>query len=169
MPARMDSTRTARGDAPAPASGPVCLTVVKGPDLGLRFELSRGTAIVGSGSGADLKLSDPTVSRQHLRLELARDGIRAVDLGSRNGTFLAGARIQEARILAGSRLKLGDTELAVDPLGTQRVSPGSKTALHGLLGQSAAMREVIATLERVAPTDATVLLQGETGTGKEVA
>ncbi|MBK7861786.1 MAG: sigma 54-interacting transcriptional regulator [Archangiaceae bacterium] len=156
----------ARGHSPAVA---VAIVVVTGPDSGQRFELTRGSALVGSLDTCDLVLTDPTVSRQHLRLELLDDGLKATDLKSRNGVYFNGSRLSEAHLPLGARLKLGDTELRIDALDRQRPAPGTQTEYHGLAGSSAAMREVISTVQKVAPTRGTVLIQGETGTGKEVA
>ncbi len=125
--------------------------------------------MIGTLPECDLVLTDPTVSRQHLRVELKADGLRVVDLKSRNGIDLNGVRISDAMVPLGGRLKLGDTELRVDALGQSRPQPGVDTEFHGLLGASGAMRELISTVQKVAPTDATVLVQGETGAGKDVA
>ncbi len=161
-------TRTARGSA-TPAPRPVSVLVVSGPDRGARLELRQGTAVIGTQEGCDLKLSDGTVSRQHLRLVLKPDGLQAVDLNSRNGVFFNGARIKEANVPVGAVLRVGESELRIDALGFERPQPGSRTELFGLYGQSSVMREMISTLEKAARTDATILLQGETGSGKEVA
>ncbi len=161
-------TRTARGSS-TPAPRPVSVLVVSGPDRGARLELRQGTAVIGTLAGCDLQLTDETVSRQHLRLVLKPEGLQAVDLNSHNGVFFDGARIKDAGVPLGAVLRIGETELRIDALGLERPEPGSRTELHGLFGQSSVMREMISTLEKVAPTDTTVLLQGETGSGKEVA
>jgi transcriptional regulator with GAF, ATPase, and Fis domain len=153
-------------------SGPsvaVAIVVVTGPDRGQRLELTHGSALIGTLETCDLQLTDPTVSRQHLKLELLDEGLKAIDLKSRNGVWFNGSKLTEALLPLGARLHLGDSELRIDPLDRQRPVPGHQTEYHGLLGQSSAMREVISTVEKVAPTRGTVLIQGETGTGKEVA
>ncbi len=161
-------TKGVPGREPAPAVA-VAVVVVSGPDAGSRLELARGSALVGTLDTCDLVLTDPTVSRQHLKLELLTDGLRATDLKSRNGVWFNGSKLTEAVLPLGARLQLGDTELRIDPLDRPKPAPGRETEYHGLLGGSAAMREVISTVKKVAPTKGTVLIQGETGTGKEVA
>ena len=145
------------------------IVVVAGPDRGARAELHQGSLLVGSLDSCDLKLTDPTVSRQHARLELRTAGLHVTDLRSHNGTVFNGSRITEAIVPLGARLKVGESELRVDALGRERPSPGGRSEYFGLAGGSAAMRELIAQVEKVAPTPTTVLLHGETGTGKEVA
>ena len=66
-------------------------------------------------------------------------------------------------------LKVGEIEIAVRPaVRSVEVMPSDKTWFGGAIGQSLAMRSIFGILERIAPTDATVLLEGETGTGKDV-
>jgi two-component system, NtrC family, nitrogen regulation response regulator GlnG len=161
-------TKSAGRRAPTPASA-VSIVVVTGPDAGQRLELTQGSAIIGSQQGCDLLLTDETVSRQHLKIELGASGVKAIDLKSRNGVFIDGARITEATVPLGTRLMLGDTELRIDALGASPRATTADTEFHGLVGASGAMREVMWTLKSVAPTDSTVLISGETGAGKDVA
>jgi DNA-binding NtrC family response regulator len=124
---------------------------------------------MGSAQGVDVVIADPAVSRLHLELEARDDGVWARDLGSRNGTFIEGVLVQSARVPDGGKLQVGSTTLVVsyapsptpvDLWATERFGP--------LLGRSVAMRELFARLAKIAPTDSTVLVQGETGTGKEL-
>jgi len=146
---------------------PVRLVVLAGPDAGLQLEVREGTVLVGTHADCQLKLTDPGVSRRHLSLELTTTRVRVADLGSKNGTRYLGARLTRLEIPLGGSLELGATTLAVLPL----LRPGAlseKQALGELLGRSAPMRRLFAQLEQVAPTDASVLVRGETGTGKEL-
>jgi two-component system, NtrC family, response regulator GlrR len=123
---------------------------------------------IGSHPGNDLVLRDPTVSRFHLELEAEHLGYRVRDLESTNGTSVNGVRVLDAVLPAAATLRLGQVTLQFR-LTPDRVSLPTHTRAEffGLLGRSALMRELFSTLERVAPTDATVLIEGESGTGKE--
>jgi transcriptional regulator with GAF, ATPase, and Fis domain len=124
---------------------------------------------IGKASDNDLVLSDDTVSRHHCELTRSSDGVRVRDLGSTNGTKVQGARVTEALVLPGSVLKVGEVEIALRPAARHvEMMPSDRTRFGDALGQSLAMRTVFGILESIARTDATVLLEGETGTGKDV-
>src|SRR5450432_2873828 len=124
---------------------------------------------IGMAPENDLVLPDDTVSRHHCELTRAADGVHVHDLGSTNGTKLQGARVTEAVVQPGVVLKVGEIEIAVRlAVRSVEVMPSDKTWFGGAIGQSLAMRSIFGILERIAPTDATVLLEGETGTGKDV-
>jgi transcriptional regulator with GAF, ATPase, and Fis domain len=128
-----------------------------------------GQTSIGKAPDNDLVLSDDTVSRHHCELLRAPDGVHVRDLDSTNGTRVDGTRIREATLHAGQVLKVGEVEISIRPT-QQRVEllPSDKTSFGGAIAQSLAMRTIFGVLERIAPTDATVLLEGETGTGKDV-
>ncbi len=145
---------------------PVRLLVVEGPDAGKEALVTEGTAVVGSAEGCSLRLSDEAVSRRHLSVELLGTRVRVKDLGSKNGTKHLSNRFDALELPLGSTVELGKTRLALLP----KVSEGrlsEKDELAGLLGRSVAMKRLFAQLEQVAPTDAAVLIHGETGSGKE--
>ncbi|HEX3769690.1 MAG TPA: sigma 54-interacting transcriptional regulator [Polyangiaceae bacterium] len=124
---------------------------------------------IGKAPDNDLVLADDTVSRHHCELTRAPDGLHVRDLGSTNGTKVQGARVTEAVVQPGVVLKVGEIEIAVRmAVRSVEVMPSDKTWFGGAFGQSLAMRSIFGILERIAPTDATVLLEGETGTGKDV-
>jgi DNA-binding NtrC family response regulator len=146
------------------------LTVMEGPDRGRELVARRGVLSVGTASDNDLVVTDDSVSRRHLEIRLRTDEVRAIDLRSTNGTYVDGVRIVECVLSAGSLIRIGSTAIRASRIEEPVIVPISgRDRFGGLLGQSAAMRQVFAVLERVAPTEATVLIQGETGTGKEVA
>lgn len=129
--------------------------------------------VVYLGSSPDNRfvVDDPAVSRQHCRIEVDRQGHRIVDLDSKNGTFVDGLRVRDAYLPAGgATLELGTTQVLFRPAPEQvEVLFSSENRFGRLLGESLEMREIFGMLARVAPTDATVLVEGESGTGKELA
>jgi len=146
------------------------LTVVDGPDAGRVWTAGGPRVIVGTHESADLQLSDRSVSRFHCEIFM-RDGRTKVrDLNSSNGTRVDTVRVDTAELVAGCVLILGRTRLSFDYGASDIEVPASERDRFGLLiGRSTAMRTAFAILERAAETDATVLLEGETGTGKEAA
>jgi transcriptional regulator with PAS, ATPase and Fis domain len=141
----------------------------KGP-LGNESAVIDGSATVGSAPRAQLVVADPLVSRIHCELFVRGDGLWVRDLDSRNGTFVDGVRVECARVDVGHALRLGATELRVVPGQEQRdVDLWPDETFGRLVGRSVAARELFAKLARIAGTSSTVLLRGETGTGKELA
>ncbi|MDB4945970.1 MAG: Response regulator of zinc sigma-54-dependent two-component system [Labilithrix sp.] len=126
--------------------------------------------LVGSSAGSGLVLGNPTVSRIHAELEVREDGLWVRDLGSRNGTFVDGLQVTGARIPDKSRVRFGSLEVLVDYRTAQvhHVDLWPSNEFRKLVGRSVRMRELFATLARIAPMDASVLVYGETGTGKEL-
>jgi transcriptional regulator with GAF, ATPase, and Fis domain len=151
----------------APASG-IHVIVLSGSAKGTSKVLGEKLRI-GKAPDNDLVLADDTVSRHHCELTRANDGVHVRDLGSTNGTKVAGARVSEAVVGAGTVLKVGEVEVALRPaVRNVEVLPSDKTWFGAAIGHSLAMRTIFGVLERIAKTDATVLLEGETGTGKDV-
>ncbi len=125
--------------------------------------------VVGSAAKAELVVSDVAVSRIHADLELRTDGVWVRDLGSRNGTFVEGVQVEIARVPDGGRVRVGSTTLTVNRATVATpVDLWASDRFGPLLGRSQKMRELFARLSRIAATDSTVLIQGETGTGKEL-
>jgi DNA-binding NtrC family response regulator len=151
------------GDAKVEA---VLVEAVEGPAKGARRQLAAGMISVGSADGCDLVLTDPAVSRQHLSVELLAGGVRVRDLGSRNGTTYLGAKIEEAKVPVGGSVRLGRTILRFTP-ASQPAPVSEKEQLHGLIGRSLAMQRLFALLEKLGPQESTVLIRGETGSGKD--
>lgn len=146
------------------------LLVVEGPDAGRAVALGSEPVRVGTREGCALRLTDPRVSGEHLEVRADGTGFVVRDLESRNGTLYEGSKLREVRAPPGATFKLGRSFLRIQPEGQPwEVAPSQARRFGELVGESLGMRELFAVLERVAPSDATVLLQGETGTGKELA
>lgn len=143
------------------------VVVVEGRDEGIAVERRGGTIVVGCHPNADLVLSDPAVSRYHAELRLLPEGVFVMDLGSRNGTKVSGARVDRALLPPGGTFRVGKTKLSVRP-EDDRVKVGGADSFGAFATKTHATRRVLAQLRLVAPTDATVLIEGETGTGKEL-
>ena len=133
-------------------------------------ELRKPRSSVGQQPANDVVIEDPTVSRFHCEILLDEGSARVRDLESRNGTFVDGTRIGEAWLRDGAELRLGRTMLRARFEDERVVQPLSeRSELGSLCGESVAMRAAFSLLEKAAVTDATVLVEGETGTGKEGA
>lgn len=113
-------------------------------------------------------VADRAVSRLHCELAAEADGLWIRDLGSRNGCYVNGVRVVEARVPAGSTIRLGTTDILVayDPPEPPE-GLWTEPTFGGLIGYSAAMREVFAQVAAVAKSDTPVILEGEAGTGKK--
>jgi len=150
-------------------SGRGRLLIVKGPDRGEAIAIAELTLTVGSGAGNDVLLSDPTISRRHLAIEPTPDGVMLRDLGSTNGSFVQGARFQELTLGFGTEVTIGQTTLKYVPSEEQlELAPSEEESYGSLAGRDPKLRKLFRLLADVAASDATVLIEGETGTGKEL-
>jgi DNA-binding NtrC family response regulator len=147
----------------------VRVEVVSGPEAGTSVDVAGQTLKVGTAEDNQLVLTDDSVSRVHCELEPVAGGMRVRDMGSTNGVFANGVRLYDAVLPFDARLRLGDTELALSALAeTVEREQTTRDRFGDLLGASPRMRELFADLERIAATDVTLLIEGETGTGKDV-
>jgi len=145
------------------------LDVIDGPDRGLTKTFSAPAIVIGRAN-ADLQLDDRRVSALHAELRLDDAGFRLRDLGSTNGTFVGNLRVIEALIAPNTTIVLGDTTVRFLPLDASFELPlATVDHLAGFVGGGIAMRRMYELIARYAATDATVLVTGETGSGKEVA
>jgi transcriptional regulator with GAF, ATPase, and Fis domain len=145
------------------------LVAVEGPSRGLRVPVQEGVARVGSAPANHLRLNDPTVSRLHCEVRVRPEGIAVTDCGSTNGTFVEGVRLERGEVQPGALVRLGASAFRIDDAGGAVSLPVSDRASFGeCIGASLEMRRLYAILERVAGGTLTVLVQGETGTGKDV-
>jgi transcriptional regulator with GAF, ATPase, and Fis domain len=149
-------------------SNEVVVVVLSGSQRGRQVSLAQKMR-VGKAPDNDLVLEDDTVSRHHCELERREHGVLVRDLGSTNHTRVGRMAIQEAVVEAGATIKVGGVELGVrvEPRRALLL-PSESTQFGEAIGHSVALRTIFGVLERIAPTDAAVLLLGETGTGKDV-
>jgi len=166
----LTGTRIRREATPATVNLRRCkLVVIKGNQRGTEFVISGDTFRVGKAHENDLVLADETVSRVHFEIMRDAKGYLVRDMRSTNGTFLDGAEVKEAYLRAGSVIAAGACELKFTPFEERiEILPSEKEQLGEMVGKSPAMREIFGLVERIAPTDATVLIEGETGTGKDM-
>jgi len=164
-----DRTRT----LPRPSGRPPIGVVVR--TIGARaapaiFRLGAGRCVLGAGAGADVVIQDDTVSRAHVELELVPEGVVVRDLQSRNGTFYLGQRLEKIVLGLGSRIRLGAVEVVLDAdietlvNAPTEASPGYR----GLLGVSPVMQRLFGILVRLEGSLVNVLVEGESGCGKEL-
>ena len=145
------------------------LEVTAGPDAGLVRDIEAPVIRIGARRGNDVQLSDSKVSGLHCEIKLDERGYRLRDLDSTNGTFVSGLRINDVYIQPGTQIVAGNSKLRFEPLGESvEVELSRSDRCGSMLGRSVKMRELFARLEKLADSDATVLITGETGTGKEL-
>jgi transcriptional regulator with GAF, ATPase, and Fis domain len=155
------------------------LVVTDGADQGQIVEINQSPALIGAAPAAALVLSDDTVSRYHLEIDVFAEGMRLRDLDSTNGTFVGNQRIRDAFLEPGELFRVGRTtiraeireepaapEIDTDPLG---LPLGAVERLGDALAVSVAMRALFEDLRKVARSPSTVLLEGEPGVGKATA
>ena len=145
------------------------VAVVEGPSMGAACAIGSRPIVIGAAPGCDIRLEDDRVSARHA--EVFRDGpaFRVRDLGSTNGILYEGALMRELELPLGGTFTIGHTPLRLQP--TPRLSalaPATADRFGELVGQSLIMRELFALLELSAASDVTLLVEGETGTGKEL-
>lgn len=161
-------TQLHEGVKPRNVSAVPRLTAIAGPSTGRAFAMASALATIGRHPTNDFVIEDPKVSGVHLELRRVGDRVHVRDGGSTNGTWMGRQRLVEAELSLGAEITLGETTLRIDIDDGATPSPMSpKDSFAELVGQSPTMRELFATLERISKKDIAVLIQGETGTGKE--
>ncbi|WP_394821529.1 sigma 54-interacting transcriptional regulator [Pendulispora albinea] len=134
------------------------------------YALNAGSCSIGSSSACDLVIDDSTVSRNHVELDLTAEGVSVRDLGSRNGTYYLGQRVEKMVVGLGGRLTLGRVTIAIEA-DTKALEQGledGEPGYAGMLGETRPMRQLFALLTRLEGSLVPVLLEGESGVGKEL-
>ena len=124
---------------------------------------------IGAMDDNDIVVHDETVSRYHCKIVHEGDSYILRDLDSTNGSFINRVRVREGFLKPDCTITVGKTELQFAPMDEKvRIVPSEKTRFGEIIGRNVKLREIYGILEKIAPTDATVVIEGETGTGKEV-
>ncbi len=145
------------------------LVVEEGPQGGTRLDIASERMTIGSSVICDLTLTDTAASGTHCEIVASETGFLLRDLGSANGTWLAGVRVREAWLEPGMPLRVGRTVIRFEHgPGSIEIDLSRREQFYDLVGHGVRMREIFAVLEKVAASDLTVLVRGETGTGKEL-
>jgi DNA-binding NtrC family response regulator len=146
------------------------LQVVKGADRGRLFRFNHEKVTFGKSKDNDLVLADEFVSRHHGEIYFRNGEFFMRDLGSKNGTSVNGKRVQGAILSPGSRIDLGNISMNFILSEDKDIAHHEQMDRLGeIFGKSAIMQNLYRLLKKAAACDATVLLLGETGTGKELA
>jgi transcriptional regulator with GAF, ATPase, and Fis domain len=146
--------------------------VAEGPDRGLAFSFDStvpSRVLIGQSPSCDLRLTDRQVSRRHASLELSHRGLLLTDLQSKNGTAANGMPVVAVYLAGGEFLRMGETTLRVDCISESAPVRLPEAMRFGrMIGASAEMRRLYPKCKRIALSDVPVIIEGETGTGKEV-
>jgi DNA-binding NtrC family response regulator len=163
-----------RFDVPTGAPTAFVFDVSDGPDKGARFvlgELDPSPTLLGQSPACGFRLTDREVSRRHASLEIDRQRLRLLDLGSKNGTLVNGVAVVDAYVRTGQTIRVGATSIRVaraKPASTAPATASAATGFGPLIGASFEMRKLYQVFERLAASSLPLVIEGETGTGKEL-
>jgi two-component system response regulator HydG len=149
------------------------LRVVAGPDTGKTLTVDPSASdgarvLLGQSPACTLRLDDRAVSRRHAAIDLDGGALHLRDLGSTNGTFVNGLHAFDVILNGGETVHLGSTVVRVEPGGDVSVPVSAQTRFGAFMGSSDEIRRLYPLIERIAASDIPVVIEGETGTGKEV-
>ncbi|MBN1609848.1 MAG: sigma 54-interacting transcriptional regulator [Polyangiaceae bacterium] len=146
------------------------IAALEGPEADKRWSSSNSRFAIGAHPSNDLVIDDGAVSRFHCEIRIKDRRAWLADLDSRNGTLVDGVAVGVGGLRDSSLIRLGRSVLRFQ-FGTEHVAlaVSESRSFGSLVGSSVAMRSAFALLERAAKSDITLLIEGETGTGKEGA
>lgn len=145
------------------------LVIERGDGTVAEYIFDQPEVSLGAMGDNDLVVDDEAVSRYHCRIYQDDSAYLVQDLGSTNGTYVNRVRIKEAYLKPGCTVTLGKTDVRFQSLDERvPIEPGKHDNFGQIVGTSTRMREIFTIIERIAPTGVTVIIEGETGTGKEV-
>jgi DNA-binding NtrC family response regulator len=148
----------------------VRVEIVDGPERDYAESFRKDVVRFGTAADNDVQLTDPKVSRQHCELRRNGEDLVLKDLGSTNGTFVFDRKVVEAEIVAGTSFRIGRSEIRVGVRKKwERIGRTRPYEFGALVGRAPKTRLLFALLEKVASSDLSCLVHGETGTGKELA
>ncbi len=157
----------ADGTAEAPALPRELWLLAQEVDGGRQVQVKLGSeAIVGSSAACSLCLSHPTVSARHARVGRQEGRLVLQDLGSTNGVRVNGMRVYEAELSIGARVRIGVFDVWV--AGSRPAAEPVVAHFEGIISADPTMKSICAQIDRVAASNAPVIVFGETGTGKEL-
>ncbi len=153
-----------------PSAFRIARIVVSGSGKERSLVMSTKHVRIGTSPANDVVVDDPHASRFHCEIRLTDEGYVLRDLGSTNGTRVGEVEVKEGVLLPGATVLIGDTSLRflADEGRPEEINTSTAEKFGDVVGRSVRMREIFGVLERIAPTDLTVLLSGETGMGKDV-
>ena len=148
---------------------PVLVRAVDASGGGSTYRLAAGVCLIGTSKGAHVRVTDPAVSRQHCELELTPGGVVLTDLESTNGTYYLGQRADRIVLAAGSSFTVGGVTIRLESdVDRTTLEPSAQREIGGLQADSLALRQIFAVIERLRDSTVPVLIEGESGVGKEM-
>jgi transcriptional regulator with GAF, ATPase, and Fis domain len=146
------------------------LVIVDGAGQGTELVVHKPIVRLGANERNDLVLKDDTVSRFHCEIRRVQDEYLLVDRQSTNGTFVGKMRIREAFLYPNCEILIGNSLVRFVPQVEElRIYPINQKSYGDIIGGSECMHDVYGLIDKVAPSELSVVIEGETGTGKELA
>ena len=166
-----EETVARQGDRHADVARTYSLVGVSGPGLGETYRIPFSAPhrfYVGKSERCDARIADQQISRRHLALDVRDGALHVTDLDSTNGTFVNGLRVVEAVLQGGETIRVGATLLWVEATDQTPEHVPSAMEFGRVLGASVAMRKLYPFCQKLAQSALPVVIEGETGTGKEL-